>query len=82
MLDSFRSITDVINRDDGFLKFRQKVTETDILLKFSEIIPELSKTVIARKVNKGTLFLEVENSVLKSELFQNQNLVINKVNNY
>ena len=82
MPSTFRRLTDVINGEKAFSGFRKTVKENDVVLKFSELFPELSKTVEARSVSKGILYLSTENSVLKSELFLQRNLIVEKINTH
>lgn len=82
MPKTFRSLTDIIEKDKAFSKFRKKVKESDVVIEFENIFPELSKTVKASNVNKGVLYLIVENSVLRSELFRNKSLMLEKTNKF
>ena len=82
MPNVFRSLTDILGKDKAFSKFRKTVKENDVLTEFNNIFPELSKTVKAAKVNKGVLYLVVENSVLRSELYHQKNLIVEKINKH
>ena len=82
MPNTFKSLIDILGKDKAFSKFRKKVKENDVVIEFGDIFPELSKTVTASKVNKGVLYLIVENSVLRSELYHNKNLIVEKINKY
>ena len=80
MPDKFRSLTDILKKDKAFARFRKSVTEQDVLTEFSEIFPSLRKTVIAQNINKGILYLTVENSVLRNEIYLNKNKLLEKIN--
>jgi hypothetical protein len=82
MPDSFKKLGEVLLKDKAFSKFRASVKENEVVLEFENIFPDLSKTVKANNVNKGILFLIVENSVLRSELYLQKSLIIEKVNKY
>ncbi len=82
MLNTFRSINDVINNENTFAKFRKSAKENEVVDKFYLIFPELKKTVSVKSVKKQILFLNAENSVLKNELFLNRKIMIEKINNY
>ncbi|MBK7105044.1 MAG: DUF721 domain-containing protein [Ignavibacteriae bacterium] len=82
MLNSFRSITEIINNESAFEKFRKSAKENEVVDKFYLIFPELKKTVSVKSVKKQILFLTAENSVLKNELFLNRKLIVEKINNY
>ena len=82
MLKSFRSITEVLNNEKAFSGFRKSAKENDVVEKFPEIFPELSKTVFAKNIKKGILSLYTDNSVMKNELFLKKSLMIEKINNF
>ncbi len=76
---SFRSISDVLFKENDFKKFVSKAKEEEVVIKFGEIFPELSTIAKAVKFNYKTLFLKVENSVWRSELNLKQEAIINKI---
>lgn len=82
MPDNFKSLSDILSKEKAFSKFRHAVKENDVVLEFENIFPDLSKTVKASNINKGILYLIVENSVLRNELFIKKNLMIEKINNH
>lgn len=82
MSKNFKSLTDILNKEKEFDNFRKKVKELDVINDFEKIFPELSKTVKAKNVNNGVIFLKVENSVLRSELFRNKELFVEKINKH
>ena len=78
----FKSVSEVINKDKSFSKFRKGVSEVNVIEEFSNIFPELSKTVKASNINKGILYLVVENSVLRNEIYLKKQLMIDKINKH
>jgi len=82
MSNSFRSLTEVLKNEKAFAPFRKSAKENDVIEKFSEIFPELSKTVLAKSVKKGNLFLYTDNSVMKNELFLKRSLIVDKINKF
>ncbi|MBN1301665.1 MAG: DUF721 domain-containing protein [Melioribacteraceae bacterium] len=82
MRKEIKSIKDIIDREKEFEKLRIKAKEHDVVEKFYEIFPDLVKVAEAKKVEKGKLFLRVENSVWRSELNFKQSLIVKKINRY
>ena len=82
MPKEFKSLADVLKKEKAFSKFRHSVKENDVVLEFEKIFPELSKTVKASNINMGTLYLMVDNSVLRNELYLRKILMIEKINNH
>jgi hypothetical protein len=82
MPKQFKSITDIIGRDKAFAKFRKSIREQDVQVEFHNIFPDLKRTVTVSNVNKGVLYLSVQNSVLKNELFFKKKIVLQKINDY
>jgi len=82
MPDNFKSLSEILTKEKSFSKFRNAVKENEVVMEFEKIFPDLSKTVKTSNVNKGTLYLIVENSVLRSELFLKKKLMIEKINNH
>ena len=80
MLNDFKSLPDIIGKDKAFEKVRIAAKEYDVLEKFLEIFPDLKKVAEAIKIEKGVLFLRVENSVWRSELKFRQTSLIEKIN--
>lgn len=80
MPGKFKSLKDIIGSENDFRKIREITKEQEIVDKFAEIFPELSKIAAAKKFDKGKLFLRVENSVWRSELNFKQSLLIDKIN--
>ena len=82
MPSKFKSLTDILNEDKAFSKFRKSIKENDVVVEFEEIFPKLKNTVTSSNVNKGILYLIVDNSVLRNELFMNKKLMIEKINTH
>lgn len=82
MPDNFKSLTEILSKDRAFEKFRKSVSEQDVVNEFHEIFPDLTKTVTANNIHNGILYLIVENSVLRNEIYLNKSVVIEKINNY
>ncbi|NMB81784.1 MAG: DUF721 domain-containing protein [Ignavibacteria bacterium] len=80
--NSFKSITDIIDKEKDFQKLRDTLKNYNVVDEFEVIFPELSKIAKAVKTDKKTLFLKVENSVWKSELNFQKSLLIEKVNKH
>ncbi|MEW6506725.1 MAG: DUF721 domain-containing protein [Bacteroidota bacterium] len=78
----FKSITDIIKSEKDFEKLRDTVKNYNVVDEFEVIFPELSLIAKAIKVEKKTLFLKVENSVWKSELNFQKNLLMEKINKH
>ena len=79
---NYKSLSDVINKEKEFENIRIKAKEYDVVEKFSEIFPELKKIAEAKRVEKGKLFLRVENSVWRSELNFKQEMIVKKINKF
>ncbi|OGU35335.1 MAG: hypothetical protein A2068_00915 [Ignavibacteria bacterium GWB2_35_6b] len=80
MPKDFKSLQEVLGKEKAFEKVRTAAKEYEVLEKFSEIFPDLKKVADAVKIEKGVLFLKVENSVWKSELKFRQTTIIEKIN--
>lgn len=79
---SFRSITEVIEKEKEFEKLRESLNNYNVVDEFEKIFPELKIIAKAVKLEKQILFLKVENSVWKSELNFQKTILIEKVNKY
>lgn len=80
MPNDFKSLQEVFGKEKAFEKVRVVAKEYEVLEKFLEIFPDLKKIANATKIEKGVLFLKVENSVWKSELKFRQTTIIEKIN--
>jgi hypothetical protein len=79
---SFRTITDVIEKEKDFEKLRESLKNYNVVDEFENIFPELKPIAKAIKLEKQILFLKVENSVWKSELNFQKTILMEKVNKY
>ncbi len=79
---TYKSISEIIDKEKEFEKIRKKAKEHDVVQAFKVIFPDLANLAIAKKVEKGILFLRVENSVWRSELNFNKVKLVEKINNY
>ncbi|MBU1680712.1 MAG: DUF721 domain-containing protein [Bacteroidetes bacterium] len=82
MHKSFKSLSEVISKENAFEKVRQKAQEYDVVVSFVKIFPDLQKVAAAVKVEKQTLFLKVENSVWRSELNYKQKEIVDRINGF
>lgn len=78
----FKSLTEIINKEKAFSKFRNSVKENSVIVQFEDIFPKLKNTVTASNISKGILYLIVDNSVLRNELYLNKKIMIEKINNH
>ncbi|MFZ5946444.1 MAG: DUF721 domain-containing protein [Stygiobacter sp.] len=79
---SFKTLNEVLETDKELSSLKEKIKLLTVLGEFENIFPELSNIAKAIKVEKQILFLKVENSVWKSELNFQKNILIKKINNY
>jgi hypothetical protein len=79
---SFKTIDDVIKTESDFSNLRESLENYSIVDEFEKIFPDLKPIAQAVKVEKQILFLRVENSVWKSELNFNKNLIAEKINKH
>lgn len=82
MPDKFKSIADIFKEDPGLASVRKIIRQSDVVLEFFKIFPEIKKVVIPLKVDKKILILKVENSILRSELKFKEVLMVEKINKY
>jgi len=81
MPKGIKSLKDILDTEE-FSNFRKSVKENDVVVKFNDIFPKLKNTVTPSNVNKGVLYLVVDNSVLRTELHLNKKLMIKKINDH
>jgi hypothetical protein len=82
MPEGFKSLADILNKDPGLAAVRKIIKQSDVILDFYKIFPDMKKVVKPIKVDKKVLFINVENSIMRSELRFKEALIINKVNKY
>ena len=80
--NGFKTIDEVLNTESEFSIFRESLKNYEVVDEFEKIFPELKPIAKAVKVERQVLFLRVENSVWKSELNFNKNLITEKINKY
>ena len=80
MSDNFRSVSEILNKEEAFKKVIGFVKDFEIIENFHTFFPELRKIVSPVKIEKKRLFLKVENSVWRNELKVRQELIITKIN--
>ncbi len=81
-LNGFKSIDQIINKGTEFSKLREIVKNYNVVDEFEKIFPELNPITKAVKLEKQVLYLQVENSVWKSELNYRKSLITEKINKY
>lgn len=82
MNDVFRSVSQIIANEPSLKKVRELLRNDEIMHKFFEIFPDLKNHVHPDKVTKGTLYIKVDNSVLRSELKFHDNEMLSKINEF
>lgn len=82
MYDYFKSIGSIISEEKEFKSLRKIIRETEVIDKFFDIFPELSKMVVPEKVEKSTLFLYIENAALRNEIKFHETDLIKKINEF
>jgi hypothetical protein len=82
MHSEFKSVSEVIKHADELNKFRTAVEGFDVIGKMEEIFPGISSFVTPKRVDHKTLFIRVENSVMRSELSLNREKMIKKINGF
>ena len=79
---SFKTVEDILNTENEFANLRESLKNYRVVDEFEKIFPDLKIIAKAVRVEKNVLYLRVENSVWKSELNFNKNLIIDKINKY
>lgn len=82
MPDNFKSIAEIFEKNPGLAAVRKTVKQSEVVIEFFKIFPEMKKLVKPIKVHRKILVISVENSILRSELKFSENLLVSKVNNY
>lgn len=76
-----KSISQIIEQEE-FKNLREIAESYEVVEEFYTIYPELKEIAVPKKVEDGVLFLKVENSVWKSELFLYRKQITEKINNF
>ena len=82
MPNGFKSIKEIFNTEPGLKKIRNVVDENDVINDFEKIFPEFIKVVKAKKVDKKTITLRVENAAWRNELKFKEKEIIEKINSF
>ncbi len=82
MPDKFKSIAEIFEENPELAAVRNTIKQSDVVLEFYKIFPEMKKVVKPIKVDKKILFISVENSILRSEIRFGEGLLVSKVNKY
>jgi len=82
MSDAFHSLSEIITGDKKFKKVRELIWNDEIMSNFFLIFPDLWNHAQPDKVAKGTLYIKVENSVLRNELKFHDVEMIAKINSF
>ena len=82
MSDGFKSFGDIIKKNPELNNIRKVIDQSDVILDFNKIFPELKKVASAVKVNKNTLFLKVNNAAWRNELKLKEESIIKKINEF
>lgn len=82
MLNNIKTIGEVISSEPGLEKVNKLIKQTEVIVKFFDIFPELTKVAVPEKVEKKVLHLKVENAAWRSELKFQSEKVVEKINKY
>ncbi len=82
MNNDFISLGDAIEKEPSLNNFRKAIKDFDIIINFYEIFNDLKKIAVPKKIKNNILYLEVENSVWRSELKFKEQIIIEKINNF
>lgn len=82
MLKGFSSFKDILKTEPGLNNVRRVISQSDVVLEFSNIFPDLSKVAAAVKVERKVLFLKVENPAWRNELRFKESFIVKKVNDF
>ena len=82
MPDNFKSFAELFKSDPGLAAVRKIVKQSDVIVEFFKIFPEMKKVVRPLKVVKKVIFINVDNSILRSELKFKETLMVEKINKY
>lgn len=80
MPDSFKSLKEIILKEPSLAGIKTSIVNSETILEFYKIFPELQQIVKPIKIENRILFLKVENSVWRSELNLQSKALIEKLN--
>lgn len=75
-------MAEIFQHEPGLARIRKLMEQSDVVLDFYKIFPELKQTVEPLKFEKKTIYLKIENAALRSELKHQESLIIEKINKY
>lgn len=81
-MNNYKSIWEILKTEKSFQQFKTSVDGYRVVDEFTKIFPELHKVAKAKKYDSGILFIHTENSVWRSELNLNKQIMIKKINAY
>lgn len=81
-MKSYKSISEILDEEKTFKKFKTAVDGYTVVDEFQEVFPELKSVAKAKKFENGILFIHAENSVWRSELNLNKEKIISKLNKF
>jgi hypothetical protein len=79
---SFKTVEEILNSENDFANLRESLKNYRVVDEFEKIFPDLKSIAQAVRVEKNVLYLRVENSVWKSELNFNKNVIVEKINKH
>lgn len=81
-MNNYKSLSDILNKEKTFEKFRTAVEGYTIVDEFHKVFPELKNVAVAKKFEGNILFIHAENSVWRSELNLHKEAMITKINKF
>ncbi|MCZ7602688.1 MAG: DUF721 domain-containing protein [Melioribacteraceae bacterium] len=81
-MNNYKSLSDILNKEKTFEKFRTAVEGYTIVDEFHKVFPELKNVAVAKKFEGNILFIHAENSVWRSELNLHKEAMIAKINKF
>lgn len=80
--NEYKSISEIIKNSAELNIIRKTADDYDVINRFDEIFPEISKVAKPEKIENGFLTIKVSNSVWRSELLYQKESLINKINSF
>lgn len=82
MPSGFKSLKEVFKKERALSGLREIVNASDVVVRFSEIFPNLEKVAVPISCDKKILKLKVENPAWRNELKFKETELIDKVNSF
>ncbi|MCH7827434.1 MAG: DUF721 domain-containing protein [Bacteroidetes bacterium] len=82
MYSNFKSLKEIFEKEPQLKSLRNIINASSVVADFNIIFPEFNKMVFPVKVEKKTLFLNIENSVWRNELKIREKEITKKINNH